>query len=33
VAVALNVFFNGLRDAEAARREAEIAAREAEATH
>ena len=33
VAVALNVFFNGVRDAEAARRELESAAREAEATH
>ena len=33
VAVGLNVFFNGVRDAEAARRELESAAREAEATH
>jgi uric acid transporter len=32
-AVALNLFFNGLRDAEAARREMEGAAREAEAAH
>ena len=33
VAVALNLFFNGMRDAEAARREVESAAREAEAAH
>jgi uric acid transporter len=33
VAVALNVFFNGVRDVEEARREVESAAREAEATH
>ena len=33
VAVALNVFFNGVRDADEARRQVESAAREAEATH